>query len=86
MNRVWITAKTARFLRLVGLEPGITAAEVHRRIGKDYAHGSHQFTYATLKRMRKNGLIERIAPRGGLRGIGFRVAVDAIALFREMGK
>lgn len=68
-----MTSKTARFLAVVESNPGITAAELHRMIGDDYAHGHHKFSYETIARMRRNGLIERCSARPGLRGQGYRV-------------
>jgi len=72
-----MTSKTARFLRVIQINPGITAAEIHRRIGGDYAHGHHKFSYATIARARRNGLIERTAPAEGLRGVGLRTTARA---------
>ena len=67
-----MTSKTIRFLSVIEDHPGITAAELHRRIGGNYAHGHHKFSYETVSRMLRNGLIERCAPAAGLRGIGLR--------------
>lgn len=63
-----ITQKTAHFLDVIRDNPGITTAELHRRAGRQYAHGSHKFTYDTVNRMLRNGLITRGPVAPGLRG------------------
>ncbi len=68
-----MTNKTARFLATITANEGITAAELHRRIGGDYAHGHHKFSYETVSRMISNGLVERCSAADGLRGTGLRV-------------
>lgn len=68
-----MTSKTIHFLQVVEANPGITPAELHRRVGKDYAHGHHKFSYATVERMLRNKLIVRCSPAEGLRGKGLRV-------------
>ena len=67
------TSKTARFLSVIESNPGITAAELHRRVGGDYAHGHHKYSYDTVSRMIRNGLITRCEAADGLRGVGLRV-------------
>lgn len=69
-----MTSKTSRFLSVIASNPGISAAELHRRIGGDYAHGHHKFSYATVTRMVRNGLIvrgpaNRESARGGASGL-----------------
>ena len=71
-----MTSKTARFLSVIESNPGITCAELHRRIGGDYAYGHHKFSYETVSRMLKNRLIERCTAADGLRGVGLRVPAD----------
>lgn len=78
-----MTAKSRRFVLLIAQERGITAAEIHRRLGRDYAHGHHKYTYDTVKRLRQNKFIEPIAPRPGLRGIGYRIADRVIEELRK---
>ena len=68
-----MTSKTARFLEVVESNPGITTAELHRRVGGYYAHGHHKYSYDTVSRMIRNGLITRCAAADGLRGVGLRV-------------
>lgn len=68
--RVVMTSKTAHFLSVIKANPGITTAELHRRAGGDYAHGHHKFTYETVARMLRNGLISRCKCAEGLRGAG----------------
>lgn len=67
-----MTSKTEHFLDVIESNPGITAAELHRRVGGRYAHGHHKFTYETVSRMLRSRLIERCAPASGLRGVGLR--------------
>ena len=68
-----MTSKTLHFLETIESNPGITTAELHRRIGGSYAHGHHKFTYETVARMIRNKLIVRCTPADGLRGAGLRV-------------
>lgn len=65
-----MTNKTAHFLAVIQQNPGITAAELHRLAGMAYAHGHHKYTYDTVVRMRRNGLIVCTSPAPGLRGVG----------------
>lgn len=67
------TAKQARIMALVEAEPGITTAEIHRRIGRDYAHGHHKFTYDSVGRLLRAQRIVRCAPVAPLRGGGLRL-------------
>ena len=68
-----MTNKTARFLAFVAQNPGVNALQLHAAIGGDYAHGHHKFSYETINRMRRNGLIKRGASATG-RGVGLYVA------------
>jgi hypothetical protein len=74
-----MTNKTRRFQTVIIENPGITAAELHRRVGGNYAHGHHKYTYETVTRMLRNRLIERCAPAEGLRGVGLR-AIPVVAV------
>lgn len=64
-----MTNKTARFLAVVSSNPGINALQVHAAIGSDYAHGHHKYSYETIARMLRNGLVKRGASANG-RGKG----------------
>jgi len=64
-----MTKKTRHFLEFVRENPGLNALRIHRAIGHLYTRNGHQFTYATLKRMVKNGLATR-GPSANGRGFG----------------
>ena len=70
------TPKQAHFLAEVAQTPGITTAELHRRVGHYYAHGSHKFTYETVGRMLRSGMLRSGSPAAGLRGGGLYVQED----------
>jgi len=67
-----MTKKQQNFLRVIYEQPGITTAELHRQVGKDYAHGHHKFTYETVNRMLYRGLVKTCQARQGLRGTGLQ--------------
>lgn len=71
-----MTAKSVRFLLLISTEPGILTAEIHRRIGHDYAHGHARYTYETVKRLHKRGFIERFEK-------GWRVTAAVVPELRK---
>lgn len=69
-----MTSKTRHFLSIVESCAGISAAELHRRVGGMYAYGHHKFTYATVSRMVRSGLVvrgpaNRESARGGAVGL-----------------
>lgn len=64
------TQKQAQFLQIIASNPGITTAELHRRVGKYYAHGHHKFTYETVSRLRRVKRVRVGSPIDGLRGNG----------------
>lgn len=67
------TAKQARILAFVASNPGATAADIHRAIGGDYAHGHHKFTYESVSRLRRQRRLV-CAPSASGRGTGLTVA------------
>ena len=67
-----LSEKQAHFLAIIATNPGITTAELHRRVGYRYAHGHHKFTYDTVSRMIKRGLVHTCKPVDGLRGAGLQ--------------
>jgi hypothetical protein len=70
------TPKQCVMLAQIKAFPGITTAELHRRVGRCYAHGSHRFTYETVGRMLRAGMLRSGSPAAGLRGGGLYVQED----------
>lgn len=68
------TTKQARILAFVAANPGATAADIHRAIGGDYAHGHHKFTYESVSRLIRARRIVRTVSASG-RGVGLAVAL-----------
>jgi hypothetical protein len=65
-----MTEKQSGFLKVIKENQGITTAELHRRIGKLYAHGHHKFTYETIARMHLRGMVRYGVAMCGSRGNG----------------
>lgn len=64
-----MTQKTASFLACIETNPGINTMTLHGSVGKLYAHGHHRYSYETIKRMLRNGLVKR-GPSVNGRGVG----------------
>ena len=68
-----MTKKQQNLLKVISENPGITTAELHRQVGYLYAHGVNKYTYSTVHRMIRTGLVQRTIPTQGLRGVGLKV-------------
>jgi len=69
-----ISPKQEHFLSVIRSIPGITTAELHRHVGEQYAHNHHAYTYETVGRMMRKGLVYACPPAKGFRGIGLKAA------------
>lgn len=76
MNR--ISTKQAHFLEFLARHPGVATADIHRAVGRAYAHGAHQYTYSTVDRLMRRGLIERTGDRTATGGVGLRVTTAGL--------
>lgn len=55
-----MTSKQAHIAAYVAAHPGCITADIHRAIGHNYAHGHHRFTYESVDRMLRNGMLKRV--------------------------
>lgn len=79
MNR--LSSKQAHFLGFIANYDGFpAAADIHRAIGRDYAHGHHKFSYETLHRLQARGLIKPSGTRTATGGYGLALTPASIAL------
>lgn len=46
-----MTSKQQHFVEFVRSNPGVNTHQLHRAIGRDYAHGATQFAYKTVDRL-----------------------------------
>jgi hypothetical protein len=71
-NFAKLTQKQQQFITFVKYHPGCNTAELHRQVGRYYAHGHHKYSYETVDRLLRRKILTTCEPVCK-RGVGLKV-------------
>ena len=74
-NFAKLTQKQQQFVTFVKYHPGCNTAELHRQVGRYYAHGYHKYTYETVHRLLHRNILRNCKAVSG-RGVGLQYSVE----------